>query len=184
MDIESIILQEKKPLSDDDIKHILGSDCKILEYKDLLKYRNINEILSKDRDYFVLLYELKASSGHWTTVLKYNNTLEHFDPYGIKPDGELNWIGASIRKRLHEQFPYLSKLFNESNMNVIYNHTRFQSYNTVISTCGAHVAHRIYRFIHNNFDLDDYTNYMNHIRNEYKLSYDEVVSEFVLSFQL
>jgi len=182
--MEDLITQEQKPLSDDDIKHILGNDCKILEYKDLLKYRNINDILPNDRDYFVLLYEIQISSGHWTTVLNYNNTLEHFDPYGIKPDGELHWIGTYTRKRLHEQFPYLSKLFNESNMNVIYNHTRFQSYNALISTCGAHVTHRIYRFIHNNFDLDDYTNYMNHLKTEYKLSYDEIVSEFVLSFNL
>ena len=47
MDIESLILQEKKPLSDDDIMHILGGDCKILEIQRFIKIpkhqRNINK---------------------------------------------------------------------------------------------------------------------------------------------
>jgi len=44
------------------------------------------------------------------------------------------------------------------------------------------VVHRIYRFIHDKLDLDDYIQYMNHLKKEYHLNYDEIVSEFILSF--
>ena len=83
MDFDLLRREELTPLSDSDIKNILGDNTKILEYKDLLNYTDINKILTKDKDYIILLYELKASSGHWTAILKYDNLLEHFDPYGI-----------------------------------------------------------------------------------------------------
>ena len=182
MDSNELLTQEQTPLSDSDMTRILGKDCKILEYKDLLKYKNINEILTKDNDYFILLYELQASSGHWTCVLKYNNLLEFFDSYGLQADKELAWISKPARAKLHENFPILSTLINNSNMKVIHNLTRFQQFKRNMSTCGDHVVHRIYRFIHNKLDLDDYTRYMNHLKKEYHLNYDEIVSEFVLSF--
>jgi len=181
MDFDLLKREELTPLSDSDIKKILGENTKILEYKDLLNYNDINKILTKDKDYLILLYELKASSGHWTAILKYDNMFEHFDPYGIKPDGELKWISAAARSKLHEEYPYLAKLLNDSDMDVIYNHTRFQSYKPIISTCGHHCVHRIYRFIHDNLDLDEYIKYMNYLKNEFKLNYDEVVAEFILT---
>ena len=92
IDMDLIEQQEEQPLSDSDIRRILGNDCKILEYKDLLQYNNINEILKEEKDYFILLYELQPQSGHWTCVLKYDGILEFFDAYGIAPDKELAWI--------------------------------------------------------------------------------------------
>ena len=59
---------------------------------------------------------------------------------------------------------------------------RFQSFKPTISPCGAHVAHRTYRFIHNELDLHEYLKYMKHLKSEYRLNYDEIVSEFILSF--
>ena len=182
MDFELLQREELTPLSDSDITRILGNNCKILEYKDLLKYTDINKILTKDKDYFILLYELKASSGHWTAVIKYDNMIEHFDPYGIKPDGELKWISIAARTKLHEDYPYLSKLLHDSKMKVIYNHTRFQSFKPNISTCGHHCVHRIYRFIHDSLTLDEYTQCMNYLKSEFHLNYDEVVAEFILTF--
>ena len=182
MDTNELLIQEQEPLSDSDIRRILGKDCKILEYKDLLNYKNINEILTKDNDYFILLYELQAQSGHWVGVLKYDNLIEFHDPYGLNADKELAWISKSARAKLHEQCPYLSKLINNSDMKFIHNTTRFQSFKSSISTCGDHVVHRIYRFIHDKLDLDDYIQYMSHLKKEYHLNYDEIVSEFILSF--
>ena len=47
MDTNELLIQEQTPLSDSDIRRILGKDCKILEYKDLLNNKNINEIFNK-----------------------------------------------------------------------------------------------------------------------------------------
>ena len=52
-----------------------------------------------------------------------------------------------------------------------------------VNTCGDHCAHRIYRLTHNDMDLQDYSEYMDHVRDEYKVGYDVIVAEFVESFQ-
>ncbi len=169
-------------MSDADIRHIIGHDTKILKYSELSKYSNIDELLTKPKDYCLILYELKENSGHWTAVLKYGDTLEAFDPYGIKYDNELDWISNSAKQKLHEDKPLLSKLLDNTTQHVIYNKTRFQSMAKEISTCGDHCVHRIYRLIYNDFNLDDYTSYMSHVKDEYDLTYDDIVAEFVSSF--
>ena len=173
---------EMTPLSDDDIRTILGKDTKILEYKDLTKYSSIDQLLPKPTDYCILLYELQKDSGHWTAILKYDDIVEFFDPYGLKYDNELAWISNNIKAKLHEDQPLLSNLLNNTNHTIIYNKTRFQSMKSDVSTCGDHCAHRIYRLIHNDFNLDEYISYMKHIKDEHGLTYDEIVSEFVSSF--
>ena len=49
--IEQII---RKPLSDTDLRHILG-DCKIITYPELSKYNNINELLPNPYDFVIIL---------------------------------------------------------------------------------------------------------------------------------
>ena len=173
---------ELEPLSAEDIRHILGNDIKILKYSELSKYSSIDDLLPKQRDYCIVLYELEENSGHWTAILKYDNIIEWFDPYGIKYDNELDWISNNAKQKLHEEKPLLGKSFNESGYKVVYNKTKFQSMKKEISTCGDHSSHRIYRLKHNDLDLEAYTTYMNHIKDEYGLTYDDIVAEFVSSF--
>ena len=52
-----------------------------------------------------------------------------------------------------------------------------------VNTCGDDCAHRIYRLAHNVMDLQDYSEYMDHVLEEYKVGYDVIVAEFVGSFQ-
>ena len=164
------------------IREIIGHDAKILKYSELSKYSNIDQLLTKPKDHCILLYELEEDSGHWVCLLKYDNKIEFMDPYGIKPDGELAWITKSAKEKLNEDKPLLTNLLNSANQHVIYNKTRFQSMSKEISTCGDHSTHRIYRLMHNDLDLDEYTSYMKHIKDEYGLTYDEIVAEFVSHF--
>ena len=180
--MEALKDKELEPLSDEDIRHILGKDTKILKYSELAKYSSIDDLLPKHTDYCIVLYELEENSGHWTAILKYDSYVEWFDPYGIKYDNELDWISNNVKHKLHEEKPLLGKLFNESDLKVVYNKTKFQSMKKEISTCGDHCVHRIYRLKHNDFDLEAYTSYMNHIKDEYGLTYDDIVAEFVSSF--
>ena len=53
MDFDLLKREELTPLSDSDIKKILGENTNILEYKDLLNYNDINKILTKDKDYLI-----------------------------------------------------------------------------------------------------------------------------------
>ena len=69
MSVQKII---HTPLSDADIHKILGQDQKLIIHSDLSKYSSLHELLPKDKDSVVILYEQKQLSGHWTCLLKYD----------------------------------------------------------------------------------------------------------------
>jgi hypothetical protein len=76
----------KKPLSDNEIKRILGKATKLITYPELAKYTDLNQLLPAPNDFVVILIVEDETqdviSGHWTAVLKYDNLFEFFDPYG------------------------------------------------------------------------------------------------------
>ena len=93
----------KKPLSDADLKHILGDDLKIVKYADLSKEASLESLLPKATDYCIILIEEEQDSGHWVALMRYDNTVEFFDPYGKKWDTELAWISKEKRQQLGER---------------------------------------------------------------------------------
>jgi hypothetical protein len=56
----SLANMKKSPMSDEDIRKVLGSNVKILKYSELANYNNINELLSKPVDAVVILYEMHS----------------------------------------------------------------------------------------------------------------------------
>ena len=59
--MEALKDKELEPLSDEDIRHILGKDTKILKYSELAKYPSIDDLLPKHTDYCIVLYELEEN---------------------------------------------------------------------------------------------------------------------------
>ena len=49
-----------KPLSDDDLRRVLGDDLKIIKYSDLDNYNDLDELLPNTVDYCIILYEKKT----------------------------------------------------------------------------------------------------------------------------
>jgi len=171
----------RTPMSDSDLRLILGADLKIIQYSDLSNVQFLSELLPKPTDYLILLYETSQNVGHWTALLRYHNLYEFFDPYGMMPDKALTWIPAQRRKMLGQSEPYLSELLDKTD-NWVYNTTRYEKMNSKVNTCGDHNCHRIYRLTHNDMDLKDYAEYMEHVKEEYHTTYDEIVAEFAESF--
>ena len=68
-----------KPLSDADIARILGNDVKIVKYSELRHLQDIDDLLTNDKDYCIILYEDAPDRGHWTALCKYDGLYEHFD---------------------------------------------------------------------------------------------------------
>jgi len=178
-DIQRII---RKPLSDADLRHILGEDLKILKYSELANHSSLDSILPAATDDCIILIEEEPDSGHWVALLKYGNTIEFFDPYGNKWDTELAWIPMNKRQQLGETQKYLSGLLEKSNLRRTYSPYHFERTNKNVNTCGSHCAHRIYRLRHDNMDLVDYFSYMENAEEKLNASPDEVVAEFVDSF--
>ena len=178
-DIKRLI---KKSLSDADLRRILGADLKILKYSQLSKVDSLDTLFPSELDYCIILIEEELDSGHWVALMKYDNTVEFFDPYGKKWDTELAWVPMNMRRQLGETQKYLSGLLERTKLKRVYSPYHFEQESKSVNTCGDHCAHRIYRLRHNNMDLHDYYCYMENTQEKLKASPDEIVAEFVGTF--
>ena len=175
----SIMRLIHRPLSDADLRNLLGNDLKILKYSELANYQDLDQLLTKPTDYCIVLYEEELNSGHWTGLCKYNNMYEHFDSYGVRPDAELKWISPRLRQQLGERIPYLSNLLRQHAY--LYNTMKFQSDEHSVNTCGSHVAHRLFRLRNQDMNLKQYQDYMKELKKETQSSYDYLVAAWVKS---
>jgi hypothetical protein len=167
-----------KPLSDSDLKSILGSETKIITYPELSKYNNINELLPNSYDFVIILLLETPASGHWTALLKYNNGFEFFDSYGNAPDVDLTkWLTPQERLKLGESQKYLSFLLQ--GQPYIYNKVKYQIMKRGINTCGSHVAYRCFLFKKKQFNLLDYQKHVKNYTHLYGLTPDQLVATFV-----
>ena len=98
----SVLQVMRTPLSDSDLKDILGNDLKIIVYSDLSKINNLRQLLTNERDCVVILYEEKRLSGHWTCLTREGDLFTFFDPYGIPVDSQLQWLNMFQRYKLNE----------------------------------------------------------------------------------
>ena len=171
----------RKPLSETDIKTILGSDTKILTYPQLAKYNTLEELLPRPYDFVVLLLLETPISGHWCCLIRNSTQYEWFDSYSNPPDADLtNWLSPSQRIKLKEDKYYLSNLLK--GRNYIYNKVKYQEMRTNVNTCGDHVCHRCYKFKNEGFNLKDYQDYMKNYSKLYGLTPDQIVAQFVPKF--
>lgn|SRR5574337_1618016 len=125
-----------KALSNDEIYKLLNGKVKILVYPELSKFKNIDQLLSP-HGCAIILYQTKKNFGHWIALIKQGkNIIEHFDSYGIKPDGELKFVKSYMRKELGQEYPHLTYLLYHSPYQLSYNQYRLQKMQKHISTCG------------------------------------------------
>lgn len=179
MDKQIINEIKEVPMGDNDIKQYLPN-AKILKYTDLAKVSNIEDILKKPRDFFILLYQDSDHTGHWCCVARTDkNTISFFDPYGCKisPDEELKWLDKSTRRQLGTNKPYLSQLFDKTDKKVKFNTIKYQQDHdtNAVQTCGRHCTFFLMNMLKGH-NLDSYYNMMNELRNKLKKNYDDVVS--------
>lgn len=175
----------RKPLSDDNLKTILGADTKIILYPDLGKYETVEQLLPKPNDFAIILIVEDENryniDGHWTALLRYNEMYEWFDPYGNGVDYDLiHWMDKKQRVKLREDKKYLTYLLQGRNH--IYNKVKYEELRKGVNTCGSHCAYRCYKFKKEGFTLDAYQDHMTDVRKTYGLPYDKIVASFVSYF--
>lgn len=154
MDIEEVIeIAKKKSLSGGELLKLVNRKANLMTYPQLTKYDDIDKAMGKYKA-LILLYETKQNYGHWTCVFKRNNnTIEHFDSYGMKPDDELAFIPEYFRIVSNQELPHLTALLYKSGYNVEYNDKKLQIQKKDVNTCGRWVAMRI---IFRNMNIDDF----------------------------
>jgi hypothetical protein len=162
-------------LSDGDI-HSYLPDVNIIMYNELSDYNNIEELLPNANSYVILLYQDSENTGHWTCLLRQNNTVEFFDPYGKYPDTQLRWVDNEVREDLGITGKFISNLFNKSKLKIVYNTAPYQHSGANINTCGRHV---VYRLLNRNLSLKDYHKYFKEETKKLNCNYDGVVAKIV-----
>ena len=167
-------------LSDTDIRHILGQDTKIVEFKDMDNYESVYDLLPKEKDFVIILIEQKDNSGHWVLLLRDKNRIEQFDSYGCTLESELNFVSAAMNRMLGQskkEFHDIMKTVDEED-EIVFNKARLQSEDPSIATCGRHVCLRA--LMHNlGYSLEEYLQFLDDHHEETGLPIDVIVCKFV-----
>jgi hypothetical protein len=132
-----IINAENIELTGDDIHKITEGKAEIITYAELGKYNNIDDVFN-NKHCLILLYEIRQNFGHWVLLIKKNDTIEFFDPYGLNVDAELHYNNNYYR----DEGSHLKYLLSISGYKIIVNKYQFQKYKNHVNTCGRHTAFR------------------------------------------
>lgn len=131
-----------KSLSGEEILNYLDYKCNLIQYKDIVNYNTIEELLGKYKK-CVILYHTRKNYGHWTCIYEVKNRIYFFDSYGFIPDDELKFLPYDLKEELNSDYRYLTKLLYESNKRVEYNEHQFQRRADGVNTCGRWVINRL-----------------------------------------
>jgi hypothetical protein len=139
----------------------------VIKYSELANYKSIEELLPKDRSYKIILIEENYNSGHWTALLRYGDTIEWFDSYGLAPDGELKFINAVKKRLLGEGRKTLTELLSKvKDKKVVYNKAKLQKLSNQSATCGRWVILRILMMTKFFYNLPEFVSFIKKYRKE------------------
>jgi hypothetical protein len=148
-------------LTDTDIMHLMGNRAKILTYKDIYNYSNIDSLL-KPYDVVIILFETVPDKGHWTILFKRNKKqIEFFDSYGFIVDVELDYVDKKYKNQLKENYRYLTRLIYESPYELEYNPYKFQKMKKDINTCGRWC---VLRYEYKKLTIDQFYKLINSVK--------------------
>ena len=173
-----------EPMSDADIEMYLPQ-AKVFMFRELKAYPTIQSILRKPRDYMILLYEHTPQNGHWVAVMRYENTIEFFCPYGsspYSPNSPLEWNSPEENAVVDATHNYLEDLLNKAEgegWDVIYNKKDFQEKRNNVNTCGAFCVWRVLCLTADNMNLSAFQKGMEEIHKRMGISYDEIVADAI-----
>nr|WPF46620.1 MAG: putative cysteine protease [Lake Baikal virophage 7] len=166
------------PMDDRDIRAYYPNAV-VMKYEELAAFPTIDALLPKNKDIIFLLYQHSFNNGHWVLLSKYGNTFEFFCSYGSKIDEPLTWTRESERAKLGEDVPFLTHLVKKWKGKVAVNRKQFQVKGSNVATCGAYCVARGAALKNDDMDLAAFQGYMEELKKETGLSYDEIVANFV-----
>ena len=153
---------ESTPLSDKDLEsmmHNKADETSVILYTDLSKYSSLKEVFG-DKKYIIVLLQIAGQNvGHWIALIDHHERgYEHFDPYGIDIDEELD---------ITKQPPILKTLFEQADKPVTSNTIRLQKQKDDINTCGRWC---VARCLMDNMALTEFRDFMNSMDHDKDLS--------------
>jgi hypothetical protein len=138
-----IVKWERKSFSGEDVYRLCEKKVVVRRYRELAKFPTLSKAMGA-YGAMIVLYETREGYGHWCAVFEVDrNTVEFFDPYGLAPDQELNFISPEFAEQ-SAQYPYLSQLLQKSKYrNILYNQKKLQELKSDTNTCGRWCGLRI-----------------------------------------
>lgn len=183
IDRQELKKQMKEYTSDTQIENFFGRGFKknVLKYSDIEDYDTIDKLLPGKRNFKIILLESTYNSGHWVCIMKYGDTIEYFNSYGLIPSKELDSNSELVNRQLEQDVKYLNLLLNKAldKYNIIYNKRKFQKLDPVIATCGNWCIIRGVMFKDANMDLYSFINFIEDATKRLKLTGDELVTLLV-----
>lgn len=162
---------------------------KILEYKDLLQYNNINDLLPNKRDFVIILTQFKKDCGHFCAITrgpdsKGKDTITWFDSLGGKngkPDAELHLIPDYTNEQFNQDSPVISNLIftADKNQRLVYNNKKIQKNDPSVATCGRFCIAFIIAIMKYGLDYDDFVDFFKVMTKKYNCSNDELVCHII-----
>jgi len=144
---------KRYPLSDSDIRQILGDDIKITTYPELGEMNSVEDMFDNKGRAILFFPNASPTQGHWTALINHPKYIEFFDSYGEKPDDQKGGMSAHRLEALDIDRPYLTKLLKASGKPVYYNTKDYQQNKQSVATCGRHA---IGRLLYANQPIEDY----------------------------
>lgn len=163
IDIESI---EKYPLSDKDIKNIENTN--IFKLSDIVNMDHIDECFDRLGRCIVLIQNIDYNTGHWASILKYNNCIELYEGYGLKKNELV---------KMDDNIINLFNLISKCGYKLITNNKKRQKKKDNINTCGRYALVRNLTYYKT---LDEFNKFLDDITKNKKIDFDKFIS--VLTF--
>ena len=145
--------------------------------KQILQQQIKEEITDdKPKSWKIILIENEYNSGHWTLLLRYNNTIEWFNSYGTFPSAELDFISQQQKEILNQDIKHLNILLTQAlpKFRIIYKKRKLQQLENGVNTCGKWIILRIIMMEKFNMDLNQFLRFIEQLKKQYKLSYELV----------
>jgi hypothetical protein len=175
---EDILRRMRTDMTDLDLGRYGFSPDDVMKYSELADLNSIYDILPHERSSKILLVESSYQSGHWVGLLRYGNTIEMMDSYGIHPDDELSFVSNLQKTLLGQDKKHLSHLLKKLPKGVkkIYNKKRLQKLVNGSATCGRFVILRIILMREFGFNLKQFQSFLERWTKKTGLSPDELVA--------
>lgn len=166
---------KKYPLSNFDIQEVLNNvshpNTNIINYEELNNIYHIDEIFDNLGRCIILIPTESLNSGHWVALIKKNNEIEFFDPYGKT----LKQQEKNLNSNIDIDEDIIIKLCKRDGYKLSYSNKKNQPYSSNIATCGRHSVMRVILYKLSN---DEYNKMMEKLSKLYNVSSDDIVSIF------